>query len=460
MTVITTNEVHTSLKGETVRIKSLALATVFALSATSLAACGTGSESAPKTTTTTIALTKGKGLCDLAATKKDKKKCNKIGRSIEKGVNDAVKYVDNYSKDVAKQVAKEYKNAEGAVVDAANQVVDFFPKTWPDITDEVILDLIDQAQDEIMDFMEDIEKEIKTAIDDVNRAAQSEINKFKKLTDASPAQAEKVLDSVLNKINTAGWLNALSFTGGLKWIPRLQLEAEVKDGQWNDYKANLGFSLDFFGLKKYYVGMGCLAFWKDMSRDPQFLLNGGCNNPWGITLSADLLMNIMKDLALDTAKDVEALGNQMVAEMKKAVIGDSDGNNPRAFEPMVLSFPLNMLLASATSITGGLKKSVERKTEIRLYFPKFKKSIEISAAMLVPDVALAVKMVNPSWKNEGKFDVRIALYFLNLTAGSLDFGCVQMGDNWNKTPTFTFQGGCDNEWNLGGPEDPITGKQL
>lgn len=115
---------------------------------------------------------------------------------------------------------------------------------------------------------------------------------------------------------------------------------------------------------------------------------------------------------------------------------------------------------NALSFTGGLKKSVERKTEIRLYFPKFKKSIEISAAMLVPDVALAVKMVNPSWKNEGKFDVRIALYFLNLTAGSLDFGCVQMGDNWNKTPTFTFQGGCDNEWNLGGPEDPITGKQL
>lgn len=441
------------------RFKSIALAAVFAVSATSLAACGTGSESAP-TTTTTIAAVKGKGLCDIVTNKKDKKKCNKLGRDIKKGAEDAVKYVDSYSKDVAKQVAKEYKNAEGAVVDAANQVVDFFPKNWPDLTEEVMLDLIDQAQDEIMDVMEDIEKGINKAVDDVNQAATNEINKFKKLTDASPGQAEKVLDGVLNNINTAGWLNALSFGGGLKWVPRLQMEAEVKEGQWKEYKANLGFSLDFFGLKKYYVGMGCLAFWEDMSRDPQFLLNGGCNNPWGFTLSADFLVNMMKELALDTAKDVEALGNQMVDEMKKAIIGDSDGNNPRAFEPAVLSFPLNMLLASATSVTGGLKKSVERKTEIRVYLPYFKTSIEISAAMLVPEVAMGVKLVNPRWKNEGKFDVRIALYFLNLTAGTLDFGCVQMGDNWNKTPTFTFQGGCDNEWNLGGPEDPITGKQL
>ena len=443
------------------RFKSIALAAVFAVAAPSLAACSAGTETTPTTTTTTtIALSKGKGLCDIVISKKDKKKCNKLGRDIEKGVNDAVKYVDSYSKDIAKQVAKEYKNAEGAVIDAANQVVDFFPKTWPDLTEEVLRDLIDQAQDEIMDVMKDIEKGINTAIDDVNRAATNEINKFKTLTDTPAGQAEKVLDSVLNKINTAGWLNALSFTGGLKWIPRLQMEAEVKEGQWKDYKANLGFSLDFFGLKKYYVGMGCLAFWKDMSRDPQFLLNGGCNNPWGVTLSADFLLNTMKDLALDTAKDVEALANDMVAEMKKAIIGDSDGNNPRAFEPAVFSFPLNMLLASATSITGGLKKSVERKTEFLLKLPFFKEPIEMSAAMLVPDVALAVKLTNPRWKDDGKFDVRIALYFLNLTAGSLDFGCVQMGDNWNKTPTFTFQGGCDNTWDLGGPEDPITGKQL
>jgi hypothetical protein len=263
---------------------------------------------------------------------------------------------------------------------------------------------------------------------------------------------------VLNKFNTAGWLNALSFTGGLKWVPRLQLEAEVKEGQWNDHKANVGFSLDFFGLKKYYVGMGCLAFWENMSREPQFLLNGGCGNPWGITLSADLLLKTAKNLALKVSDEVQALGPQILAEAKKSVKGD--GNNPREFAPAIFAFPLNLLLASATNLTGGLQSAAADNARIAIETPFFKKPINLDAGMLIPDLSVGVSILNPRWKDEGKIDVRLALNILIMTAASLDFGCMQMGENWNATPSFTFEGGCDNEWNLGGPENPVSGKKL
>jgi gas vesicle protein len=438
-------------------LKKTSMVLAMVLAATTMSACGTGTESA-QTTSTTISPVKSKGLCDLAATKKEKRKCNKIGDKIKDDVNDAVKYVDNYSKDVAKQVTKEYKNASGQVVDALNQVVNYFPTNWPDLTEEVIMDLIAQAQDEILDEFEDISNQVNGAITDVNKSIKSEINKFATITDMPYDQAEKILDGVLSKFNTAGWLNALSFTGGLKWVPKLQLEAEVKEGQWKDYKTSIGFSLDFFGLKKYYVGMGCLAFWKNMAREPQFLLNGGCNNPWGITLSADMLLNYTKKTALQVSGEVEKLGPQILEELKKSVKGD--GNNPRDFAPAVLSLPTNILLASATSLTAGLKKGVKDNTKIAIVTPYFKKPIMLDAGMLVPDLAVGVSIMNPTWKDTGKFNVRMALYILNLTAASLDFGCVQMGTNWNATPTFTFNGGCDNVWDMGGPEDPFTGKQL
>ena len=195
-----------------------------------------------------------------------------------------------------------------------------------------------------------------------------------------------------------------------------------------------------------------------MSREPQFLLNGGCGNPWGITLSADLLLKTAKNLALKVSDEVQALGPQILDEAKKSVKGD--GNNPREFAPAIFSFPLNVLLASATSLTGGLQNAAADNARIAIQTPFFKKPINLDAGMLIPDLSVGVSILNPRWKDEGKMDIRLALNILIMTAASLDFGCLQMGENWNATPTFTFQGGCDNEWNLGGPEDPVSGKKL
>ena len=66
--------------------KTLAALAVLAFSVTSMTACGSGSEAVPDTT---IAASKGKGLCDIVTNKKQKRKCNRVGKKIEKGANDA-----------------------------------------------------------------------------------------------------------------------------------------------------------------------------------------------------------------------------------------------------------------------------------------------------------------------------------------------------------------------------------
>lgn len=476
--------------------KFCAVSVVAALSAVTLAACGQAGTESTTSTSSTVALAKGKGLCDLVKNKKDKRKCNKAGKKIEKGFNDAydsvakaaddaTDWVDETSQTVAKKVTKAYRNAEGQIIDAANQLVDFLPLTWPEITDalekevgETIRTQFYKALDEIKSL--DLVDQVTKYANCVNAATTSSAQLVSYTTGDSAVKSTYkdpsgcALPATLTKTQVLKSLNdtLAAITWGLKpflpliaWVPIAKLTSEVKSGWWteDEKKANINITLDFFGLKKYEFGLACVQFSNDGYSASAVSLNGGCNNPWGLeTVYADVVKFVKKksgqaeDVANALAKcvqikmtDTKVAGvstytinencPDKVKDQIKSILKEvSKYQNPRNAPVLAIKSPINMVLALPPLGVQLATKSFL--ADMEGFFP--------FASWLVPSIqSVIARSTEDQWKN-GQINLATGISYAGQAIYTSDIACITFGTSWDQAPSISAEGGCDRKWGV------------
>ena len=59
--------------------------------------------------------------------------------------------------------------------------------------------------------------------------------------------------------------------------------------------------------------------------------------------------------------------------------------------------------------------------------------------------------MDDTWTSNGKIQFDVGVGWFGLSLMNVGMSCLTMGTAWEATPSFTFQGGCDNKWDLEGP---------
>jgi hypothetical protein len=67
------------------------------------------------------------------------------------------------------------------------------------------------------------------------------------------------------------------------------------------------------------------------------------------------------------------------------------------------------------------------------------------APVLTP---IAVKIQPSQWASANAMNLQLNLSFMGIRAYQVQFGCLGFPNGWTAAPTFTFNGGCHNPWNL------------
>lgn len=477
--------------------KSLAALAVLTFSVTSLAACGSGSESVGTTTTTVdVAATKGKGLCDIVRSKKQRRKCNKAGRKIKKSVekayddvakaaDDATKWVDKSSKELAKKVTNEYRNAKGQIVDAMDTIVNYLPTSWPDLTDTLKKEVGGYLREQFYNVMDEVDgidliADIEDYVDCVTTAAKSTTQVVSYTTgDAEPKSTYKdpsgcampaaltksqVLDNLNDTLDAITW-GMKPFLPLIAWVPVVSLGSEVKDGWWTDEerKANITVKLDFFGLKKYEFGLACVNFSKDGYSASSVSINGGCGNPWGLDVAYKEVMKFVKkkaaqaeNLANDLAQcvkikktDTKVAGvsvytvdencpDKVKDQVKDLLKAASKYQNPRNAPVDVVKTPMNWILAvPPLGVQLATKSFLD---DMEGLFP--------FASWLVPSVQSVIARSNAdAWKN-GQINLATGISYAGQALYTSDIACIEFGTSWDQAPKVFAEGGCDRKWGV------------
>jgi hypothetical protein len=61
---------------------------------------------------------------------------------------------------------------------------------------------------------------------------------------------------------------------------------------------------------------------------------------------------------------------------------------------------------------------------------------------------IAVKIQPSQWADANAMNLQLNLSFMGIRAYQVQFGCLGFPNGWTAAPTFTFNGGCHNPWNL------------
>ena len=452
-----------------------------AVSGLLLTACG-GGDAAPDTTA--VVLQKNSALgkaCSALSTAKQRRKCREKEKEATGAVsdvaNDAIDAVGGAGNSAINAVSSEYKNAQNKVVDAAGTVLDAIPTSWPDsLSLEVVSPMFSGIVGQVKGIVPTMSSKLKTALDkasanfDTLTASEAE-NKINDVL-ATPGKA------VTKAINIPGFSTLIApYTTPLK--------VKVKEKEWNEKKAvNVIVNLDFFGVKKYEIGLACLGWPNGLNQAPNFVLNGGCDNPWNILANAETALNIVKDNAAKFETEVMKMKDQMISTFQSLAKGAS---NPRNIPPLAIDLPLNELLGAITS--GGVPslEGIAMSVPIEFTIPGLatitvsgsdfdwssqpddnkdgkkeerdkkkkekqdsKKNSKGAGFSLYPELE-AGAIVDATWTSDGKIEFEVGVGWFGISLMSVGLGCFTMGTTWTQTPSFTFQGGCDNKWNVNGP---------
>ena len=397
--------------------------------------------------------------------------------------------MDKTSKQVAAQVDDAYRNAEGFIVDTANQIVNYLPTSWPDLTDDLQRKVVGFMEDQFYGMMDQVKglelisqfndyakclgyksgsatnavlvKYVSGAPEPVTLGSQPKCP-VPDLTGLSMAKIDKTMNDTLDAVEWA----IKPFLPLIMWLPIVDLEMEFRDDWWTeaDHKANVKVNLDFFGLKKYSFGIACVAFSPNGQNPVSFSLNGGCNNPWKLDVAYKQAM----DFAKDVAKKVEKTANEIAACFAiKTVKGDpgkpdtytfnencseamqpmmapllkaaSSVQNPREYPAMLVQGTINSVLATFTGVqvypenNGGIVRALQN----------------LGLKWLIPSIqATSARVLDEPWKNEGKINLTAGITYAGFPLLTSDIGCLEMGTRWDATPKATAKGGCDNKWGL------------
>jgi hypothetical protein len=74
------------------------------------------------------------------------------------------------------------------------------------------------------------------------------------------------------------------------------------------------------------------------------------------------------------------------------------------------------------------------------------------APVLTP---IAVKIQPSQWADANAMNLLLNLSFMGVRAYQVQFGCLGFPNGWTANPTFTFNGGCHNPWNLFAAKEQI-----
>lgn len=378
---------------------------------------------------------------------------NEAGGAITKGFSEASRETGAIGRTAMSSVVStaenEWRNASGQIVDAAGVVASFIPTSWPaELGPDVAGQIVSSAR-----------RQINQGLDAINDAAAS-------LRGLSAADAERRINGLLNPLKVS--MPKVSIPGvGQAYVPASNpVYVRVRESHWKaSNSVDVMIDLDFFGLKRYRIGIGCIGFPDGFTAAPKVAFNGGCHNPWKLLANANLVANAAKGAVNELSRQVQSLEPQIIG-LLKGVAGNVD--NPRSIPPLLIDLPLNELLSMCCSLGYPSSDAADKKpknaenadTAENDAFTQALGSMSKDAALsftvpqlqgisfeLAPDLSPVV-YVDDRWTKEGKMEIGLELGFFGLFVASVKMGCLTMGTTWEATPSFTFSGGCDNSWGV------------
>ena len=342
-----------------------------------------------------------------------------------------------------------WRDASGRIIDGAGNLIAEIPLSWPsDIGRAAAGQAVNAARGQIDAGL--------NALDAIGES----------LLGVSAKVAEQKINGALSSFDVS--FPKISIPGvGQAYVPaKNPLYVHVRESQWESANAaNVKLDLDFFGLMRYRIGVGCIGFPNGFTAAPKIALNGGCDNPWNLLAQANMIA--------DAAKGVVDLIAQQIQSLQPLILGliqDAAGgaDNPRAIPPLLIDLPVNELLAMCCSLGFPSSKasqappknasnatasgdsaaadaigSMAQNAALAFTVPELQ-GINFS---LSPDLSPVV-VVDQRWTNEGKLEFAAELGFFGLFVASVGMGCMTFGESWTDTPSITFLGGCDNAWNV------------
>ena len=342
-----------------------------------------------------------------------------------------------------------WRNASGQIIDGVGNLIDSIPLKWPsDIGREAAGQAVGAARGQMDAALNALDSLGESLLDAPADVAERRINDLLSSFDVS-----------FPKINVPGV--------GQAYAPaKNPLYVRIRESQWKSANAaNVKIDLDFFGIMRYRIGVGCIGFPNGFTSAPKIALNGGCDNPWNLLAQANMIADAAKGLVNTFTQQVNSLQPMILRLIKEAAGGAS---NPRSIPPILIDLPVNELLsmccslgypsskaskappknASNASATGDSAAasalgSMAQNAALSFTVPQLQ-GISFS---LSPDLSPVV-VVDQRWTNEGKLEFAIQLGLFGLFVASVGMGCMTFGTSWTSTPSITFAGGCDNSWNV------------
>ena len=361
----------------------------------------------------------------------------------------------------------EWRNASGQIIDGAGAIISALPLSWPDQLGGIVEGQVVGAS----------RSQLNAGLAELDRIGEG-------LLGLPSDQAEDRINAVLQPLKVN--LPRISVPGvGAAYVPASNpVYVHIRESQWTSANAaNVMINVDFFGLKRYRVGIGCIGFPDGFHGPPKLALNGGCDNPWNLLAQANVVANSAKSIAGDVGQQITGIEAQIMSTLQLVAGGADD---PRGIPAVLIDLLLNRLLGMCCSFSiGGSEadytselesKGDKQQSELLAadapevleilralegqYAMSTMSSMQSKAAMLFnvaelngiefqlpPDISL-VANVSDTWSADGQVEFAVELGLFGLFVASVGLGCLTLGTSFSQAPTFTFAGGCDNAWNV------------
>jgi len=365
---------------------------------------------------------------------------------------------------------QKWRDASGRIIDGAGNLISFVPLSWPgNIGRQAAGQAVNAARGQIDAGLK--------ALDSLGEG----------LVGLSASEAERRINDLLGGFDVS--FPRLSIPGvGQAYVPASNpLYVRIRQSQWDSANAaNVKLDLDFFGIMRYRIGVGCIGFPNGFSAAPRIALNGGCDNPWNLKAPANIVADTARLIVDDVAEFAGAIPQHLNSLLQAA---SANGNNPRLVPAVLVDLFVNRLLGMCCSLGFGESsvsyeyklnnlalsgqaefenannvavldilselavsgftvdtqeyEAMERKALMIFGVPELQ-GVDFS---IPADISLLGE-VSENWAGDGTIQLTVELGLFGLFVASVGLGCMTFGESWTAAPTFTFSGGCDNSWNV------------